>query len=219
MATDKVINSRQSKKERGVAPVVETPKGEPTLADLVAENARQIKELTATVGAHCTHLDRHDKKLDDHERRIAALEGKASKAPSEAEKEAEKAGSETGKSETSKPETAPKSEPVASPARMSKPGASLPVERRLIEPEEARIIPGCPKDARYEAAYWMCYVQRIVNGENTERSFIMKDKTSAIQKHNSASKRPHKVYVWLDADGEYLGKLNADALLYLHGAE
>ena len=126
---DKVNNSRQSKKERSAmiemaraprhaAPVVETPKGETTLADLVAENARQIKELTGTVGANSVSLNRHREQLDDHEKRIAALEGRLPRTSSEAEQEAEeeaatKAESEAGKAEAPKPETTDKAKPEA----------------------------------------------------------------------------------------------------------
>lgn len=63
-------------------------------------------------------LDRHRKELDDHERRIAALEGKVPKDSSEAEKEAEeeaatKAESEAEKAEAPKPEATDKAKPEA----------------------------------------------------------------------------------------------------------
>lgn len=77
--------------------------------------AASVKEIQNTIGVHGTRLDRHRKELDDHERRIAALEGKVPKTSSEAEKEAEeeaatKAESEAGKAETPKPKTADKAE-------------------------------------------------------------------------------------------------------------
>lgn len=88
--------------------VADTPKTEPTLADLVAENARQIKELTMTQGAHCTTLEKHRKELNehgaiqsDHEKRISALErgfakgASAGKAEAVADAETEKVKAES----------------------------------------------------------------------------------------------------------------------------
>lgn len=78
-----------------------------------AERKGTMPEKTAKTNT-TVRLDRHRKELDDHERRIAALEGKAPKDSSEAAKEAEEeAAAEAEKAGAQKPQATDKAKPEA----------------------------------------------------------------------------------------------------------
>jgi hypothetical protein len=158
--------------------------------------AASVKEIQNTIGAHGTRLDRHRKELDDHERRIAALEGKAPKAPSEAEKEAE-----AEKAEAPKPETTDKAKPEADK-----------VKTDLLKP--------CFDDAP-TGAYGIIYVYEHEH-ENRLTGKIEKrwKKTFSEAMQASNGKYLGKRRAWVDQQGNYLRHLTpAEIERYYPGGE
>lgn len=154
-----------------------------------------VKEIQNTIGVHGTRLDRHRKELDDHERRIAALEG-ALKAPSEAEKEAE-----AEKAEAPKPETTDKAKPEADK-----------VKTDLLKP--------CFDDAP-AGAYGIIYVYEHEH-ENRLTGKIEKrwKKTFSEAMQASNGKYLGKRRAWVDQRGNYLRHLTpAEIERYYPGGE
>lgn len=141
-----------------------------------AERKGTMPEKTAKTNT-TARLDRHRKELDDHERRIAALEGKVPKDSSEAEKEAEEEAA----------------------AEAEKAGAQKPqAEKANTEPSKV-VFPDAPKGAVRWGEEWL-YVTT-----DTEESYSDSDPSILVARAKGIVQG--LVFYWYDRNGNPLDLL------------
>ncbi|MBQ3470140.1 hypothetical protein IJH23_00250 [Candidatus Saccharibacteria bacterium] len=152
-----------------------------------AKPERKAPEFSLSDFERLLEALRHCKELDDHERRIAALEGKVPKDSSEAEKEAEEeAAAEAEKAGAQKPQ--------AKKAEAPKPQA----EKANTEPSKV-VFPDAPKGAVRWGKEWL-YITT-----DTEESYPDSDPSILVAKAKGIVLG--LVFCWYDRNGNPLDLL------------